>query len=427
MRGVRGWGVKAMFSQRLLEDHSVLYFGPHRVPVYWAPFSVAPSCEVRTMPRKKYPSSTRYLPWIVVAVILTCCVNVGWAEKETILHNFVDLPHGANPQSNVIADAAGNLYGTTYAGGTYGFGTVFRLSLGSGGKWTEKVLYSFTGTSDGGRPAAGVIFDSAGNLYGATAYGGNYQNACTYDGCGTIFKLSPAASGQWTESTLYTFTGAPNDGQNPVASLVFDVAGNLYGTTESGGTYGRGWTGTVFELSPSSNGTWTETILHNFSNGPDGASPLASLIFDSAGNLYGTTEYGGDVNCNGPRKNTTCGTVFELSPDGNNTWTETVLHTFLYSDGAYPAGSLAFDSAGRLYGTTSGGPGVACNGGCGTVFSLTPNSDGTWSQSILYNFEGGSDGIEPVAGLPGRCTPRTASSSWKVALTLWFGFPLSHV
>ena len=349
-------------------------------------------------PKLVCSSASRFLIALLVMLVSTTPV---WASHETILRDFVAFPHGANPQANLITDAAGSLYGTTPNGGIYGYGTVFRLTPGKNNDWNQTVLYSFTGGGDGASPFAGLIFDNAGNLYGTTVTGGTSEQGCQYsfteNGCGVVFELSPVAHGTWTESVLHSFTGSLNDGQTPIASLTLDSSGNLYGTTDGGGTYTAG---TVFELSPGANGVWTETILYDFSGGADGAGPAANLIFDSVGNLYGTTEYGGDFNCNSQGYNTSCGTVFQLTPNGTGTWSETVLHTFTYSDGAYPLSSLVFDSAGNLYGTTSSGPGFACNqSGCGTVFRLTPNSDGSWTQAIIYNFEGGPDGADPVAGL----------------------------
>jgi uncharacterized repeat protein (TIGR03803 family) len=337
-----------------------------------------------------------------VALLVTLFATpAAQAAHEKILHDFVDLPSGANPQANLIADTAGNLYGTTPNGGEFGYGAVFELSPGKNGNSNETVLHSFASGGDGAEPLSGLIFDNAGNLYGTTAMGGSLgQNSCTenrYVDCGAVFELMPDGHGNWTESVLHRFNGYPNDGQNPFAGLISDAAGNLYGTTSGGGSYDRG---TVFELTPGSNGSWTETILYNFTGGADGASPSASLIFDSAGNLYSTTEYGGDMNCNGPSNTTSCGTVFELTPNAGGPWTEVVLHSFTYVDGAYPVSNVIFDATGNLYGTTPDGPGFACNeGGCGTVYRLTPNSDGSWIETMIYNFAGGPDGVEPVAGL----------------------------
>jgi uncharacterized repeat protein (TIGR03803 family) len=340
--------------------------------------------------------------FIALLVILVAATSA-WASHEKILHEFVNLPQGAYPEGKLIADAAGNLYGTTSEGGKFGYGAVFELARGKDGTWSESVLYSFTGGADGSIPIGGLVLDNAGNLYGTAAYGGTSGRQCNepfYTGCGVVFELSPGTGGKWTENVLHSFAGYPNDGQSPLANLIFDAAGNLYGTTEGGGAYNRySDGGTVFELTPESNGTWTENILYNFTGGADGATPSAALVFDSAGNLYSTTESGGNLNCtyNVPDG---CGTVFRLAPNGGGTWSENVLHSFSYTDGANPLSNLVFDKKGNLYGDTPAGPGSACDGnGCGLVFRLTPNSDGTWTETIIYEFEGGSDGIEPVAGL----------------------------
>jgi uncharacterized repeat protein (TIGR03803 family) len=205
----------------------------------------------------------------------------------------------------------GNLYGTTAFGGAYGGGTVFQLSPNGSGGWTEAKLHDFvTGTDDGYRPAAGLILDIAGNLYGTTQYGGAGDRQMAGDG--TVFELTQNG-GSWTERKLHDFGVNLNinfvDGTNPSSNLIFDAVGNLYGTTGDGGIYD--W-GTVFELKPNGSGGWTENILYEFGNGGnlDGEKPFAGLIFDTAGNLYGMTEYGGDYQCDETR----CGTVFELTP-----------------------------------------------------------------------------------------------------------------
>ena len=218
---------------------------------------------------------------------------------------------------------------------------VFELTPAAGGTWTEKVLYSFSGGTDGDQPAAGLIFDAAGNLYGTTYVGGTSDN-------GTVFELTPAGGGTWTERVLYNFNGT--GGAIPQAGLIFDAAGNLYGTTFAGGTYNLG---TVFELTPAGGGTWTEQVLHNFGNGTDGGGPWAGLIFDAAGNLYGTTRYGGSYGG---------GTVFRLNAQG-----ETLLYSFSGADGANPIAGLVLDAAGNLYGTTYLG-GASSQG---TAFEIT--------------------------------------------------------
>jgi uncharacterized repeat protein (TIGR03803 family) len=236
-----------------------------------------------------------------------------------------------------------------------------RAQTPTAGGWSEKVLHSFNDT-DGAYSSAGLIFDKNGNLYGTTLEGGDY--GCSASGCGTVFELTPTAGGGWTETVLLNFNGS--DGSGPQAGLIFDAAGNLYGTTVGGGTncppFGCG---TVFELTPTAGGGWTEKVLHSFGNGTDGANPFAGLIFDAAGNLYGTTYGGGTYRCGASG----CGTAFELTPAAGGSWTETVLYSFSRgNDGFEPEAGLIFDSAGNLYGTTA--VGGTYDGG--TVFELTP-------------------------------------------------------
>jgi uncharacterized repeat protein (TIGR03803 family) len=313
--------------------------------------------------------------------------------RESIVHNFSVMPNGANPQSNLIADSAGNLYGTTYDGG---YGVVFELTPLPGGKWKQSTVHTFAGNpasgADGAYPAAGLTFDSSGNLYGTTSEGGMY-------GQGIVFKLSPSAGGKWKEIIIHVFTGYPSDGAAPMADLVFDSAGNLYGTTEYGGSgdgcgdqYDTVTCGTVFELSPSEGG-WTQNILYNFQGGTDGCAPVAPVILDKHGNVYGTTQLGGVAE-------QPCyyggGTVFEVSRGSGGAWTESVLYAFTGgADGGSPSGGMIFNGAGDLYGTTSfGGPSTA-----GVVFDLRPAKGGTWTEDVLYGFSGGSDGALPESNL----------------------------
>jgi len=261
--------------------------------------------------------------------------------KEAILHSFAGTLDGEDPRSVLVRDAAGNLYGTTQYGGTNGgFGTVFKLD--PTGKLT--LLHSFAGTPDGEDPYAGVLRDKAGNLYGTSQYGG------TNGGYGTVFKLSPKGA----LTLLHSFAGTP-DGVNPLAGLLRDPAGNLYGTTYYGGT--NGGFGTVFKLSPKGK----LTLLHSFAGMPDGQNPYARLIRDPAGNLYGTTFYGGTAGY---------GAVFKVDTTGKLT----ILHSFNPSpDGSHPIAGLILDNAGNLNGTTSDGGDLSCGfSGCGTVFKLTP-------------------------------------------------------
>jgi uncharacterized repeat protein (TIGR03803 family) len=242
------------------------------------------------------------------------------------------------------------------------------LPTGAGAASKYNVLHRFT--SKDGVVTNTSVFDAAGNLYGTTLK--------------VVYKLAPNSHGSWTESVLYRFCSLKNcaDGDAPT-TLIFDAAGNLYGTTQLGGGFGDG---TVFKLTPNSDGSWTESVLYSFTGGADGRQPLyGGVIFDATGNLYGTASGGGDLACNAP---SVCGVVYKLTPNSHGSWTESVLYSFTGgADGAYPASGLVFDSAGSLYGTTpSGGNLSDCINGCGVVFKLTPNSDGSWTESVLHSF-----------------------------------------
>ncbi len=295
--------------------------------------------------------------------------KVSGKGNENVLHSFAGGSDGAAPNGGVIEDAAGALFGTTTAGGAAGQGTVYRLK----GK-KETVLYSFAGVADGADPQAGLTMNSAGNLYGTTYGGGSAGN-------GTVFELvAPAKkNGAWTETVLYSFGSGP-DGAAPVGGVTFDAAGNLYGATSAGGAGGYG---AIFELSPGS--IWTETILHSFQNGDDGATPYAGLISDAAGNLYGAATDGG---ANGG------GTVFELSPSSGG-WNFSVLAS---QPGWGVSGTfrdLMIDASGNIWGTTH------CDGAnsAGTIYELTPAGGGNWTYNLLYTFTGGSDGLYSISNL----------------------------
>jgi len=263
--------------------------------------------------------------------------RVNPSGKETVVHAF-GYKDGAQPYGSVVLDSAGNLYGTTSFAGNRLFGTVFKLN--SKGKAT--VLYSFNGKSDGSTPFSGVVLDASGNVYGTAPYGGGN---CFGKGCGVVFKVT----GVNHESVLYTFAGGPNDGAVPYAGLVRDAAGNLYGATYDGGTSNFG---TIFKLDPSG----VETVLYNFAGTPDGAYPNATLTLDPAGNLYGTTQFGGA---------TGLGSVFKVAKSGK----EKVLYGFAEStNGANPMGGVILDPAGNLYGTTVAGG----SSNLGVVFQLKP-------------------------------------------------------
>jgi uncharacterized repeat protein (TIGR03803 family) len=322
---------------------------------------------------------------------------------ETVLYSFCPggwpCSDGANPDGSVILDHAGNLYGTTVYGGTGvpNGGTIFKLSLGTS-DWTHTILHDFCSLPDcrdGGAPHAGMVMDEAGNLYGTAFYafelspvsdgwtetvlgGGGYaglirdavgnlygttihggDTKCLPYGCGTAYGLSRGSGGKWKERVLHSFGSFTGDGIFPgVGALAFGVSGSLYGTTEIGGATGNG---TVFKLTRSANGHWKDTILYSFKHGPSGSGPSGGVIVDKAGNVYGTTMYGGDARCD-------CGVVYKLSPCVHGRWKYTVLHAFIGSDGAAPEANLILDSKGNLYGTTP----IGAAPGVGVVFEITP-------------------------------------------------------
>ncbi len=323
-----------------------------------------------------------------------------------------DESNGWIPESELIADGFGNLYGTTSQGGLLtcnngsGCGTVFKFTPPSvsGGQWTETTLYSFTGALDGGAPNGGLAIDTNGNLYGTTQFGGNGTNGCGAPGCGTVFELSPPREPgtPWTEAILYSFGLFIGDAEYPLATVILDLLGNVYGTTYNGGT-GQFGGGTVFELSPPSQpgGVWTETIIYSFGQFlDDGGHPAAPLILDRVGNLYGTTQTGGSVAAGE-------GTAFQLAPPSQpgGLWTETILHNFgsRLKDGTNPTAALTLTPSGALIGTTATGGA----GNSGVVFALSPpsNPGGAWGYGLPYIFTGGLDGGSPQSRLtilPGK-------------------------
>jgi uncharacterized repeat protein (TIGR03803 family) len=376
---------------------------------------------------------------VLLALGLFFTTSRAAAQTETVLHAFSGSD-GVSPSLSLIFDPAGNLYGTASEGGSSNNGTVFELSP-KGSSWTEKTLLSFNGGSGGSQPVGGLISDSSGNLYGTTKLGGA-------NGGGLVFELSKSSSGSWTEKILHNF-GSGKDGKFPTASLVFDASGNLYGTTEGGGAYGDGTESTggiAFKLAPSSGSTWTEAVIHSFGHGTDGANPRCNLTLDSSGNVYGTTMHGGapdwgavfeispqahggwkeqllysfdpeDVFIDGLTPvagvifdalgniyGTTLyggdrggGIVFELSLN-SGVWTENILTSFeqpFFQPSTLYSG-LIFDSAGNLYGTTLRGAGTSTLYD-GTVYKLTPTVSGTWTNTTLFAF-GANHGAVPGVG-----------------------------
>ena len=380
------------------------------------------------------------------------------AHNEKVLYTFNGGTDGAYPTAGLISDKAGNLYGTTTAGGSgscssadgVGCGTVFELSPVAGG-WTEKMIYTFQGGQDGSYPEGALIFDVKGNLYGTTFAGGGGSCTDLEPGCGTVFEVTPGSGGTWTESVLYRFQGG-SDGSTPVSSLMFDQAGNLYGTTAAGGGSACPvGCGTAFKLTPSAQ-SWTESVIYAFAGGTDGETPEGRLVLDKAGNFYGATNVGGAYGL---------GTVFKISPNSGGTWTETILYSFGVHDGHVPSGvisdkagnlyganfngghygygtvfefsasgkesvifnfggsglngqtprsGLTFDTVGNLYGTTQYGGGM----GSGTVFKLVPKTGGGWTETALYSFTGGSDGSQPFGNV-------LVSAGGQIYGTTWVG------
>ncbi len=339
-------------------------------------------------------------------LLLAFVIPAAQAQTFTVLHYFTGGQDGGNPVAGLTMDASGNLYGSTeyggnpacFSGGYSGCGTAFKFSL-HGSDWVLTPLYTFAGSTDGAHPLENLTIATDGSLYGTTSAGGIGQCSAGNNGCGTVFHLRPAPDRcrtvicVWDETVLYQFTGG-NDGGNPQSNVLFDSAGNLYGTTYQGGASGSG---VAFELTPSEGG-WTESVLHAFAGGTDGAFPEGNLIADSSGNLDGTTELGGG--CGGE-----CGTVFRLTPSGSS-WQESILYSFQgQSDGDYPVGGVTIDSAGNLYGSN--------NGDNGLVFELM-FSHGSWNLVPLYGNLG-------FGGLPAMTNPPIVDAAGNLYGTTVFG------
>jgi uncharacterized repeat protein (TIGR03803 family) len=329
---------------------------------------------------------------IAAALLLTLASQARAAAAVSVLHTFSGGNDGSYPDSNLTVDSAGNFYGTTQIGGAFGSGTVFEISPKPDGKWRFSVLYTFTGGADGGNPLGSLVFDAAGNAYTTASSGGA-------NGFGVVFELSPpvhpAPGKEWAEKVLYSFRGG-SDGALPFGNLVFDAAGNLYGTTSIGGKSHIGCLagcGTIYELSLTKSGSWNETVLHRLTDAfGDGAEPRAGLVMDASGNLFGTTYEGGNNDvCNGYG----CGSVFELTPpaSGKKRWHFKTLIDFNGIEGALSGGGVILDGSGNVFGTTLfGGANNA-----GVVFSLSRES-GRWKFKTLYSFDG-LDGLQPSGNL----------------------------
>jgi uncharacterized repeat protein (TIGR03803 family) len=349
-----------------------------------------------------FPRSLFVRCGLLAIFITTLFACAAFGSTEFVIWDFPPVAGmGITPEGTLVADSADNLYGVTLKGGAFGGGTVYQLArpVAPGAGWTWNALYNFSdGGSDGSGPTAGLIFDSAGNLYGTTSYGGAYD-------LGVVFELSPptVVGDSWTETVLHSFKGGDTDGESPSDSqgVVFDTSGNLYGATRWGGPYKLGCAiescGVVYRLTPSGTpgGEWTQTVIHFF-NGSDGNAAVGNLMFDAKGNLYGGAQRGGPSDWN----TSCCGLIFKLTPPatpGAKVWTYKILYAFLDSpDSAWPNGSLTLHD-GSLYGTASEGGAD----GWGTVFQLVvPTTAGAeWTENILYSFTNSSDGANPSANV----------------------------
>jgi uncharacterized repeat protein (TIGR03803 family) len=397
----------------------------------------------------QWPTCLRFVSTLFLLAMAAIPAQSVHAQAYKVLYNFTGGQDGGSPQAGLTIDRGGNLYGTTSGGAANGgseAGAVFKLTH-AGINWILTPLYKFQGGSDGAGPEARVIFGPDGTLYGTVHYGGVTDGTCP-SGCGTVFNLRPSATScktalcGWNETVLYRFMGGTDGSQPDYGDLLFDQAGDIYGTTQEGGgtsqclfVQGSIGCGVVYELS-SLHGSWTESILYAFTGGSDGALPFAGVIFDPAGNLLGTTFFGGT---------NFAGTAFQLTPAGGR-WTESSLYQFAAASGDSPLGGVILDGSGNLYGTTGyDGP----NGGgtvfeltagsrifsllygftgsgesgptgslvfdraenlygttlisgldnAGSIFKLTPSGNGNWSHTSLHDFTGGSDGGRPYGNV----------------------------
>ena len=274
--------------------------------------------------------------------------NSGGTWTQTVIHAFTGAEDGSGPGARVTVDRVGNVHGMAPTGGAYGLGTIYKIHPGPNGAWTFTVIHAFTGGADGSTGSAGRMIFRDGHLYGAATTGGTY-------GSGVVFQLTPQAVGEWLFRTIYSFRGQP-DGSFPYGALLFDGAGNIYGTTYYGGANG---VGAVYKLSRRLVGEWSEKLLYSFQEGSDGNSPISNLVFDSIGNLYGTTSEGGLGR----------GTIFKLRPLPGGQWAERVVHAFEGPpDGAFSYNGMVVDAFGNFYGATVHGG----NNDDGSVYKFTP-------------------------------------------------------
>jgi uncharacterized repeat protein (TIGR03803 family) len=299
------------------------------------------------------------------------------ASSVQVIYSFAGGTDGLYADTDVVMDPSGNLYGTTVQGGDHASGTVWQLHPNGDGSWSHSVLYSFTGGADGAEPYKGVTLDASGNLYGTATSGGG--GTCD-SGCGVAYML--ANDGAWTQSVIHAFTGG-DDGAGPGAPLTVGPHGDLYGMAPTGGADGAG---TIYRIYQK-NGAWNLQVIHTFTGGKDGSGGSAGRLVLKGLSLYGTATAGGKFGE---------GTVYSLAPASTGAWPLHVLYAFKdQPDGGFPYGGLMFDGVGNLYGTTY----YAGANDLGMVYELTPMQSGRWREHALYSFRGGSDGAQWIGNL----------------------------
>jgi uncharacterized repeat protein (TIGR03803 family) len=321
-------------------------------------------------------------------------------DAEVLVHVFGSDGSGAGgvePYGGVVLDSSGNAYGTASYGGAFGRGLVWEMYRGANGQWTEKRIYNFgeANGDDSYGPLAGLVFDHAGSLYGTTIGGGQPAGQA-----GTVFELSLDIDGEWIYKRIHTFGVA--EGQQPRSAVVFDSAGNLYGNTSEGGAYNEG---TIFKLIRGSDGTWLEQTLYSFgANSQDSGGAFQPVALDASGNIWGTLYTGGTYGL---------GAIFELSPNSSGDWIETIVYSFPGgTNGEYPQCGLIFDAKGNLYGTVSYGG----SSDEGLVYELSPSGNGGWTTTTLYDV-GNVEGFIPYGSL-------TFGKSGNLYGATWQGGPL---
>jgi uncharacterized repeat protein (TIGR03803 family) len=324
------------------------------------------------------PRSTIFTVFTAVTLLSRAAAAAGPVH---VIYSFAGDQDGEYADTDLVVDHASNIYGTTVQGGNFSSGTVFQLSP-AGTTWTHTVLYSFTGSRDGGEPYKGVTLGGPGILFGTAGVGGLYVGPCVDTGCGVVFKLTNSG-GVWTQTVIHSFTGG-HDGFGPGSGVTVGSHGNVYGTTPTGGDNGLG---IVYQLQPDGNGNYTEKVIHTFTGGADGSGGSAGrLVVNAAGTIFGLCTTGG---ANG------AGVVFQLTPVQNGEWNLTTLYAFKGEpDSGFPYGALVQDAYGNLYGTTY----YAGANDLGTIYRLSLRN-GVWTETALYSFKGGTDGSGPISNL----------------------------